>query len=162
MLHTPQKSIWRLDCCDCQATRLSYQNDNKFSLAICHDIFLEQFNFCEKASFAWSFSCKAEGWQLPLPKRSTFVQLSISTLRRNIRSTFIHWAKDLIYVNHMASTYDKRQDIKFTDHPTGKWNSNEQRMLKPEIPWWMSGLSRESKTLTGVPKGHYHFLKLMP
>jgi len=162
VLHTSSKSIWQLDCYDCQAMRLSYQTDDKFSLAICHDIFLEQFSFCEQASFAWSFSCKVEGWQLLLPKSSKFVQLLISTLRWNIRSTFIHRAKDLIYVNYMASTRDKRQDIKFTNHPTGKWNSHEQRMLKPEISWWMPRLSGESKTLTGVSKGHYHCLKLMP
>lgn len=162
MPHTPQKSIWWLDCCDCQAMRLSYQTDDKFSLAICHDILLEQFNFFEQASFTRSFACKAEGWQPPLPKRSTFVQLLISTLRWNIRSTFIHWAKDLIYVNHMASTCDRRQDIIFRDHLTGKWNSNEQRMLKPGISWGISRFSSESETLTRVSKGHYHHLKLMP
>lgn len=154
--------MWQLDCCDCQAVRLSYQTDYKFSLAICHDIFLERFNFCEQASFAWSFSCKVEGWQLHLLKMSTFVQLLISNLRWNIRSIFIHWAKDLIYLIHMASTCDKRQDIKFTDHPTEKWNSNEQRVLKPEISWWKSVFSRESKTLMEVSKAHYHCLKLIP
>lgn len=62
----------------------------------------------------------------------------------------------------MASACDKRWDINFTDHPTGKANSNEQRMLKPKISLWMSRFSRESKILSGVSKGHYHHLQLMP
>lgn len=71
---------------------------------------------------------QTEGWQHPLLKGSTLGQLRDKTL-----STFIHWATDAIYGNHMASTCDRRQGIKFTDHRIGKQKSNEQRMLKTEI-----------------------------